>query len=70
MHTCARARYPHRMPITEPDPHRVSDDLRARLGDLRSLASQFPNERAYSVALDHVAAAIAALAPVVAPMKP
>lgn len=57
------------MPATEPDPHRVYGDLRARLGDLRSLTSQFPNERAYSVAFDHVAAAIAALEPVVAATK-
>lgn len=70
MPASARSRYPHRMPVTEPDPHRVSDDLRARLGDLQSLASQFPDERAYSMALEHVAAAIAALTPVVAQVKP
>ena len=58
------------MPVTEPDPHRVYDDLRARLGDLRSLASQFPNERAYAVAFEHLTATIAALEPVVAAMKP
>lgn len=50
------------MPVTEPDPHRVYEDLRARLGDLRTLTGQFPEERAYPVAAEHVAAAIQALA--------
>jgi hypothetical protein len=57
------------MPVTEPDPHRVFEDLRSRHGDLRLLVSQFPNERAYAVALDHLTAVIAALEPVVAAMK-
>jgi hypothetical protein len=57
------------MPGTDPDPHRVVDDLRARLVDLRSLASQFPEERAYASAADHVASAIQALAPRVTAKK-
>jgi len=57
------------MPGTDPDPHRVLDDLRARLTDLRSLTAQFPNERAYPLAADHVAAAIQVLAPVVSALK-
>jgi hypothetical protein len=54
------------MTAPDPDPHRVLEDLRARLVDLRFLASQFPKERAYPVASSYIVAAVAALEPLVA----
>jgi len=54
------------MSAPDPDPRRVLEDLRARLVDLRFLASQFPHERAYPVSSSYVVAAVAALEPLVA----
>jgi hypothetical protein len=54
------------MMAPDPDPRRVLEDLRARLVDLRFLASQFPHERAYPVASSYVVAALTALEPMAA----
>jgi hypothetical protein len=53
------------MPIIPPDPGKVLDALRAQLEQLRELVAAYPGERAYTVAAEHVAAAIGALEVVV-----
>ena len=69
MRAAACSPYHRRMAGTGPDPHRVLDNLRAILADMKSIAAQFPDERALPIAADHVEVAIQVLAPVLALSK-